>query len=60
MKCPICKKQVAMSDPFMPFCSERCKLIDLGKWADEDYRIPGPAVEVPKREESAEDRDSDE
>jgi endogenous inhibitor of DNA gyrase (YacG/DUF329 family) len=25
-----------------PFCSPRCKLLDLGKWLDEDYRIPGP------------------
>jgi len=60
MKCPICKKPVALSDPYMPFCSERCKLIDLGKWADEDYRIPGPPVGPPNLEPPAEDRDSDE
>jgi endogenous inhibitor of DNA gyrase (YacG/DUF329 family) len=40
MTCPICKKPVAMGDPEMPFCSERCRLIDLGVWADEGYRIP--------------------
>ncbi|HEX9020325.1 MAG TPA: DNA gyrase inhibitor YacG [Nitrospirota bacterium] len=40
--CPICKKETAWDDnPFRPFCSERCRLIDLGKWASEDYRIPG-------------------
>lgn len=40
MKCPICKKPVELGDPEMPFCSERCRLIDLGVWADEGYRIP--------------------
>ena len=43
MKCPICKKNVELKDPFMPFCSERCKLIDLGNWADEKYVISTPA-----------------
>jgi hypothetical protein len=42
MKCPICKKQVALTDPWMPFCSERCKDIDLGNWATEKYVIPEP------------------
>lgn len=41
MKCPICKKDVKLDDPFMPFCSERCKEIDLGNWASEKYVIPG-------------------
>ncbi len=40
--CPICKKEIAWNDnPFRPFCSERCRLLDLGKWADASYRIPG-------------------
>lgn len=43
MKCPICKKEVALDDPYMPFCSERCKLIDLGAWASEEYVISTPA-----------------
>jgi endogenous inhibitor of DNA gyrase (YacG/DUF329 family) len=42
MKCPICKKPVALTDPAMPFCSERCKLIDLGNWASEKYVITSP------------------
>jgi endogenous inhibitor of DNA gyrase (YacG/DUF329 family) len=42
MKCPICKTQVAFTDPFMPFCSERCKQIDLGNWASEKYVISSP------------------
>ena len=41
MNCPICKKPVELSpkNRFRPFCSERCQLIDLGKWASDDYRI---------------------
>jgi uncharacterized protein len=42
MKCPICKKPVKLDDPFMPFCCERCKLIDLGEWASEKYVISSP------------------
>jgi endogenous inhibitor of DNA gyrase (YacG/DUF329 family) len=50
--CPICKKEAAWRDnPFRPFCSERCRLIDLGKWASEDYRIPGEKKEVPEGED---------
>jgi endogenous inhibitor of DNA gyrase (YacG/DUF329 family) len=45
MKCPICRKQeVNVGDPEFPFCSERCRMIDLGNWASEKYVIPGPAV----------------
>jgi len=40
LKCPMCKKEVALGEPDFPFCSERCRLIDLGKWASEEYRIP--------------------
>ena len=42
MKCPICRKDVAFDDPEMPFCSERCRLIDLGNWASEKYIISSP------------------
>ena len=43
VKCPRCKKIVAWSDnnPFKPFCSARCRLLDLGAWASEKHRIPG-------------------
>ncbi|WP_345548497.1 DNA gyrase inhibitor YacG [Microbulbifer aestuariivivens] len=44
--CPTCKKPVEWSgdSPFRPFCSERCKLIDLGEWAREGHKIPGQPV----------------
>lgn len=42
LECPICKKAVQWTQafPFRPFCSQRCKLIDLGEWASESYRFP--------------------
>lgn len=41
--CPICNKKNTWNpeNPFRPFCSERCKLIDLGEWASESRKIPG-------------------
>lgn len=41
MRCPICQKPAEPRDnPFRPFCSERCKLIDFGNWADGNYSVP--------------------
>ena len=42
IKCPTCEKEHVYSsaNPFRPFCSERCKMIDLGAWANEEYTIP--------------------
>lgn len=42
VNCPQCGKCVSWSaeSAYRPFCSERCKLIDLGAWAEESYRIP--------------------
>jgi len=46
MKCPICaKKTIAERDAEFPFCSERCRLLDLGNWSAERYRISEPALE---------------
>jgi endogenous inhibitor of DNA gyrase (YacG/DUF329 family) len=55
--CPNCKKKVAYSqtNPFRPFCSERCKLIDLGAWADEKYRIP---LQVTSQDDESSDDES--
>jgi len=42
VKCPTCKKWTEwQNNPYRPFCSERCKLTDLGAWASEEYRIEG-------------------
>ena len=50
--CPRCGAQVAWvpESRFRPFCSERCKLVDLGAWANESYRIP--AVDAPDDDET--------
>lgn len=49
IKCPVCKKEIIwQGNPFRPFCSERCSLVDLGKWADGKYSV--------KAEEGKEDR----
>lgn len=56
MKCPICKKEVAPGDPHMPFCSERCRVIDLGNWASGKYVISTPAAD---EEESGESENQD-
>jgi uncharacterized protein len=39
LKCPICKKSVAKAGEDFPFCSERCRTIDLGKWASGQYVV---------------------
>lgn len=43
MECPTCHAKVSYKSkdevPYRPFCSRRCKLVDLGKWLNEDYRI---------------------
>ncbi len=49
LRCPICKKPTKAADPDFPFCSDRCRLIDLGKWASGGYVISSP---VPDAEES--------
>lgn len=43
VKCPTCGRQSEWSEkaPFRPFCSERCRLIDLGAWLSEQRAIPG-------------------
>jgi uncharacterized protein len=46
MKCPICKKEVNIGDVEFPFCSERCRLVDLGNWSSEKYRIPAPPEQI--------------
>ncbi len=41
--CPRCQQKIESQDnPFKPFCSERCKLIDLGQWANETHKLSTP------------------
>ena len=46
-KCLVCGKPAAARavNPVFPFCSDRCRLVDLGKWLGEEYRIPAKAPE---------------
>ena len=45
LHCPICRKEVSIESPDAPFCSDRCRLIDLGKWASGDYKISSPILD---------------
>ncbi len=57
VKCPICRKETEWEgNPFRPFCSERCKTIDLAGWASEEYRIAGDK----KAGEEGEDKSGEE
>lgn len=53
--CPTCSRPVQWSaaSPWRPFCSERCKLVDLGAWASEQHKIPGE----PLNDDSADNDD---
>lgn len=43
VKCPRCGTEVEYEgNEYRPFCSERCKLLDFGAWADEEFAIPAP------------------
>jgi len=54
VRCPTCRREIAWNgNPYRPFCSDRCRLLDLAAWADERYRIAGE--EVPPEAESPAD-----
>jgi uncharacterized protein len=63
-RCPICRKPTdSESSPDFPFCSERCKLIDLGNWSSEKYKISEPVIDESRPDELLPDarrRDADE
>ena len=48
IRCPICKKEVDAHAPDFPFCSERCRIIDLGNWASEKYVVSTPVNSGPE------------
>jgi endogenous inhibitor of DNA gyrase (YacG/DUF329 family) len=45
LRCPTCSTLVLQADADFPFCSDRCRLIDLGKWASGAYRISSPILD---------------
>jgi endogenous inhibitor of DNA gyrase (YacG/DUF329 family) len=47
LRCPTCQRTIEWSDqfPFRPFCSDRCRLIDLGAWLSQSHAIPGDPVD---------------
>lgn len=45
LRCPTCQTLVAQQDENFPFCSDRCRVIDLGKWASGAYRISSPVLD---------------
>jgi endogenous inhibitor of DNA gyrase (YacG/DUF329 family) len=45
LRCPICRTLVLRAAPEFPFCSERCRLIDLGKWASGKYVVSSPIAD---------------
>lgn len=59
LACPSCGKNDTWKteNAFRPFCSERCKLIDLGGWADESHRIPGEKINPEPGESGSEEKE---
>jgi endogenous inhibitor of DNA gyrase (YacG/DUF329 family) len=45
LRCPTCGTLVLRDAPDMPFCNDRCRIIDLGKWASGAYRISSPILD---------------
>lgn len=45
LRCPTCDKIVLLGSEDVPFCSDRCRRIDLGKWASGDYKISSPILD---------------
>jgi uncharacterized protein len=61
LKCPRCGKEMdSAGNPYRPFCGERCKMIDLGNWAMETYRLPGTDAADDETEASKSPKDSGE
>jgi len=54
VKCPVCSKNLPWDETerHKPFCSDRCKLIDLGEWASEKHAIPGEQVSLPNDQDN--------
>ena len=59
IRCPICKKEVAAGSADFPFCSGRCRIMDLGNWASEKYVISTPLQTGDTAEKHDEEPDRD-
>ena len=57
LRCPTCRKIVVRTDHEFPFCSERCRLIDLGAWLSEQRAIPGETAHSNANEPELPDSD---
>jgi endogenous inhibitor of DNA gyrase (YacG/DUF329 family) len=60
LRCPICKKNVKSTDADFPFCSDRCRIIDLGKWASGAYVIASPVTDADEGVRDRNPEDSEE
>ncbi|MGQ0507550.1 MAG: DNA gyrase inhibitor YacG [Myxococcaceae bacterium] len=60
--CPVCHKLVAprAQNPMFPFCSQRCRMVDLGKWLGEEYRVPESGADEREDENPATSGDANE
>lgn len=59
VKCPTCRAPVTWEgNPYRPFCSERCRLIDLGAWVEGEYRIPGEDSVKDSKKDDADDEEN--
>jgi endogenous inhibitor of DNA gyrase (YacG/DUF329 family) len=60
-RCPICSRsfEIASLDdlPSFPFCSDRCRLVDLGRWIDGAYTIPGSSPSAPETDADQDDEE---
>jgi endogenous inhibitor of DNA gyrase (YacG/DUF329 family) len=61
VRCPVCKKAVKSTDSDFPFCSDRCRVIDLGKWSSGSYVISSPVKDAEEfiQEGDIDDQDRD-
>jgi uncharacterized protein len=52
VRCPTCKRELVWTEefPWRPFCSERCKMVDLGAWFSEEHAIAGEPAEIPEKD----------
>ena len=54
LRCPTCGELVVFNSEDFPFCTDRCRMIDLGRWIDGKYAIPGSAKDQKQQDEGDE------